>query len=159
ATGSALVVAGTGGTLAGVTLDGTGAGNSAAPLDMQHQGAGLSISGNLTLQGATLTLGDAAAAFQGQLQFVDAAPQKVDGFSAASRGTIVMGGYQNDGLANGSATTKLTLGANLTVTGASGKIDMGSGSFDNQGVIIEDPNATGGNPFKTMTLSGTGWTN
>jgi hypothetical protein len=160
ATGSALVAVGPGGTLAGVTLDGTGAGNSAAPLDMQHQSASLRVSGDLTLKGATLTLGDDATNFADTLLFVDAAAQTVDGLSAASPGTIVFGGYKGDGLFNSTSTTKVTLGANLTVTGASGTIDMGTAAFDNLGTILEDPNATVGTPVsKTMTLNGTGWVN
>ncbi|HZY84698.1 MAG TPA: hypothetical protein VFE78_07695, partial [Gemmataceae bacterium] len=158
ASGSALVAVGTS-TLVGVTLDGTGAGNSGSPLDMQTAFAVVKVSGNLTLKGAALRVGDLAANLQDQLLFVDAAPQTVDG-AAGSPGKIVFGGYAQDGLVGSAATVKLTLGPNLTVTGAAGKIDSGAAPFDNQGKVIADPLAAGPNPFQTtITLSGAGWAN
>jgi hypothetical protein len=158
ATGSALVVVATSKVI-GVTLDGTGAGNSTSPLSMQTQGATLKVSGALTLKGATLTLGNAAATFQDQVLFIDSSPQTVDGV-AGSPGTILLPGYLQDGLFTTTNSVKLTLGSNLTVTGAGGRIDTGGVPFDNQGKIIADPSASAANPFTiNLLLNGTNWTN
>src|SRR5262249_25950858 len=91
--------------------------------------------------------------------FVDASPQTIDG-DPASPGTILLGGYSPDGLVASTSSVKLTIGPNLTITGAAGRIDTGTVPFDNQGAIIADPTATGPNPFQTLViLNGTNWTN
>src|SRR5439155_1650490 len=58
-------------------------------------------------------------------------------------------------------TAVLTLGPNLTITGASGIIDsLGAVGIDNQGAIIADPAAQGlGLTSGTITVNGAGWTN
>ncbi len=157
--GSALVVTGRSSRLAGVTLDGTGAGNSSSPLDMHSQAATLYVTGNLILNGATLAIGDAPANFDDELYFIDTVPELIDG-GAGNPGTIVLGGYQYDGLYATGNSVQLTLGPNLTVTGAAGTINGGSVAFDNQATIIADAVASGPNPFQTtMILTGAGWTN
>ena len=79
---NALIATNSGGTLNGVTLDGTGAGNNDSPLDMQtNVGAVVSVSGGLTLKGAVLRLGNAANTTYGQLSFTGAT-QTIDGASA-----------------------------------------------------------------------------
>ena len=58
------------------------------------------------------------------------------------------------------AASALTLGANLTVTGAAGIIDSGTGAFDNLGTIIADPKATAATLTSgTFILNGTAWMN
>jgi hypothetical protein len=159
AAGSTMIVTTTSSTLTGVTLDGTGAGNSTSPLDMHTANATLLVSGSLILGGATLPLGDAAGNLLDRLLFVDSTPQVIDG-SAGNPGTILFGGYAQDGLFTSNASVGLTLGANLTITGAAGQINSGSVAFDNQGTIDADPSAAAPNPFQTtIVLGGTGWTN
>src|SRR5262249_6498193 len=78
---------------------------------------------------------------------------------AGSPGTILFGARSNSTVQANNGTL-LTLGPNLTVTGASGSINSQSVAFDNQGKIIADPAALGlGLTAGTITLTGTGWTN
>ena len=89
-TGNALVATNNAGTLNGVTLDGTGAGNSVSPLDMQSVSGQVSVQGGMTLKGSTIQLGNAAGTTSSNLVFVNGS-QTVDGASALSPGTIVFG--------------------------------------------------------------------
>src|SRR5207244_943441 len=87
---NALIVSNLGGTLVGVTLDGT-AGNP-SPLDLgTNIGAYVYVSGGLTLDGATVRLGRPDGSTYGGLYFTGAA-QAVDG-TAARQGTILMGSH------------------------------------------------------------------
>src|SRR5439155_26549695 len=133
----------------------------AGALDMQTNNSSLNVSGNLSLPGGIVRLGDNGANFTfGQLFFVDATPQTVDGVAGAGNaGTIVFGTRSNSLIRSNTAV--LTLGPNLTITGASGIIDsLGAVGIDNQGAIIADPAAQGlGLTSGTITVNGAGWTN
>src|SRR5205807_3066856 len=99
----------------------------------------------------------------GQVYFVDASPQTIDGAGGgANAGTVLLGASAANGLlCLGGA--KVTLGANLTVTGASGKVNTTSVPFDIQGTVVADPTAMGlGQVSGTIILNtdgATGWTN
>ena len=84
---TALVAVNFASKLIGVTLDGTGAGANTHPLDMQTVSATVNISGNLTLKGATLVLGDAPANLVDKLSFVDGSAIAVSPFGATEAGS------------------------------------------------------------------------
>src|SRR4051794_25139866 len=76
AAGSGLV--GTGNfALAGVTLDGSGAGDNPRPLDLTPNTLDVSVTGGLTLKGATLPLGNTAGNTRSRLLFIGPTPQVV----------------------------------------------------------------------------------
>src|SRR5207253_2121998 len=130
-----LIVSNQGGTLAGVTVDGT-AGNP-SPLDLStNPGAYVYVSGGLTLDGATVRLGRPDGSTYGGLYFTGAA-QVLDG-TAARPGKIFMGFHSGNGLF-ASGAGPLTLGSHLAISGTAGRIDAGSNTFDNQAVITADP--------------------
>ncbi len=158
--GGVLTATNSGGTLNGVTLDGTG-GNNVSPLDMQASaGMFVFVSGGLTLKGAVLRMGNAANTTFGQLFFTGAA-QTIDGAAGAGNaGTIVFGANANNGIFLSTGFPVVTFGANLTITGAGGTINTGGFGFDNLGTITADPTAMGlGLASGTITLDGTRWTN
>jgi hypothetical protein len=143
-------------TLTNVTLDGTGAGNNASPLDMQTNTSTVNVSGKLTLKGAILPLGNAAGSTFGQLYFVDGAAQTIDGVNG-NPGKVLFGS-SGANLLQPSTGAVLTLGPNLTVTGATGRISTSTLAFVNLGTVSADPAAVG-QASGTITLDGTGWTN
>ena len=144
-----------GGTLAGVTLDGSGVGDNPRPLDLSPLTTDVSVTGNLTLKGATLPLGNVVGSRRGRLLFPGVTPQSILGV-ASFPGTILLGAHTGNGIDGVGAV--LTLGPNLTITGAAGLINSGTVAFHNQGTIIADPQAVG-LTFGTIILNGTGWTN
>ncbi len=152
--GNALLGTTAGGTLIGVTLSASG--GNASPLDMQTNSSDVFVSGGLTLSGVTLFLGNATGTTFGQLLFTGAA-ETIDGASGQP-GTITFGLSGGNGLFNEGLTGTLTLGANLTINGTAGQINMSNEAFDNQGTITADPTILG-TAAGTFTLSGTNWTN
>jgi hypothetical protein len=135
--------------LIGVTLDGTGVGNNISPLDMQTTGAWAFLSGGLTLKGAVLPLGNANGVTVGRLVLSGTTAQTIDGASG-NPGTILLGGSVSNGIIGQNAP--LTLGFNLTITGASGGIGSNV-AWSNFGNIIGDPSAAPGAAAGTITLS------
>src|SRR5207253_3658028 len=95
--GNALFATRNGGTLIGVTLDGTGSGNNVSPLDMQGTFASINVSGGLTLKGAVVHIADAGGSTFAQMSFIGTAPQTIDG-TAANPGTILFGKNVNNSL-------------------------------------------------------------
>ena len=85
------------------------------------------------------------------------AAETIDGASGHP-GTITFGLSGSNGLFNKGLTGALTLGANLTIHGTAGQINMSSQAFDNKGTITADPTILG-TAAGTITLSGTNWTN
>ena len=92
----------------------------------------------------------------GDLYLVGAA-ETIDGASGHP-GTITFGLSGSNGLINDGITGALTLGANLTVNGTAGQINMSNEPFDNKGTITADPTVLS-TAAGTITLSGTNWTN
>ncbi len=136
------------GTLNGITLQGT--------LDMRTNSSSAFISGGLTLSGGKAFLGNAAGTTTGELFLIGAA-ETIDGASGHP-GTITFGLSGSNGLINDGITGALTLGANLTVNGTAGQINMSNAPFDNKGTITADPTVLS-TAAGTITLNGTNWTN
>src|SRR5439155_16220623 len=84
----------------------------AGALDMQTNNSVVEVSGNLSLPGGIVRLGDNGANFTfGQLFFIDGTPQTVDGVAGAGNaGTIVFGTRSNSLIRSNTAV--LTLGPN-----------------------------------------------
>jgi hypothetical protein len=155
---NALVGTGNGGTLIGVTLDGTGSGSNVSPLDMQTNSSIIDVSGGLTLKGAVLRLGDPSGNnTSSQVFFTGVSPQTMDG-APSNPGTVLFGNNSSNSLS--SFGSVVTFGANLTVTGAAGQINTSLAAFDIEGTVAADPAAMGlGQTSGTITLNGTNWTN
>jgi len=141
--GATLVGTSSGGTLAGVTLDGN--------LDLATNSSPITVTSGLTLNG-TINLGSAnSSSTQSVLNFVGA--QTLGG-----SGPIVFGNYYsqiNTATSNGDSGT-LTIGSGITIHGQSGMIGFDGGSplpLVNQGTIAAD--GSGG----TLNVYGTNWTN
>ncbi len=155
AAGYALVSEG--GTLIGVTIDGS-AGN-ASPLDMQTNTSSVTVSGALLLSNSTIHLGNSTGSTYGRLFFGDSSPQLLDGADATHTGTIVFGPNGNNLIDdNGGSTAYLTLGANLTVQGLDGLITANSG-MDVKAAVTVDPTLFAGQTSGTITFSGSNWKN
>ena len=135
---------GSGGTLAGVTLDGT--------LDLAtNNQANVTVTGGLTLNG-TIDLGNNFwGTTRGQLRFVGA--QTLGG-----SGSVLFGGNGNESdqittaTSNGDSGT-LTIGSGITIHGKYGVIGNSSLPLINQGTIAAD--ISGGQ----IVINGTNWTN
>ncbi len=134
---------GSGGTLSGVTLDGT--------LDLASiDGANVAVTGGLTLNG-TIDIGSASDTTYGRLNFVGAQ-------TFAGTGAVVFGGagYGNNlintAALNGDSGT-LTIGSGITIHGKNGSIGNPALPLINQGTIAAD---VGGGQ---IGIYGTGWTN
>ncbi|HUY31916.1 MAG TPA: hypothetical protein VMV69_03985 [Pirellulales bacterium] len=144
---SVTLLASTGGTLLGVTLDGT--------LDVGHaSGASIDVQNGLTLgNGALVLIGNASGSNQGKLVFTGD-PESLGTFGAA---TVRLGGGTGNVV---EVDTIVTIGAGITIDGQSGVIN-GAATFTNDGTIAADGGNgtifpdTGG----TMTLDASGWTN
>jgi hypothetical protein len=159
---SALLATSSTSTLTNVTLDGTGAGNNVSPLDMQtNSDCRLNVSGNLTLKGAVIHAGNAAGTSRGLFYFIDATAQTIDGFDGTNPGTILFGASANNAIWFYQTGAVLTLGANLTITGATGQVRaLAGGAFDNLGAITADPMALGlGLGSGEIILTAVDWTN
>ncbi len=155
AAGYALVSEG--GTLIGVTIDGS-AGN-ASPLDMQTNTSSVTVSGALLLSNSTIHLGNSTGSTYGRLFFGDSSPQLLDGADATHTGTIVFGPNGNNLIdGNGGSTSYLTLGANLTVQGLDGTITANN-SMDVKAAVTVDPTLFVGQTSGTITFSGNNWKN
>ncbi len=134
-----------GGTLAGVTLDGT--------LDLAtNNGANVTITGGLTLNG-TIDLGNTSVSTYGRLNFVGA--QTLGG-----TGSVVFGGptgyihnNQITTASNNGDSGTLTIGAGITIEGQYGSIGNSALPLINQGTI--DANVSGGG----ISINGTNWSN
>jgi hypothetical protein len=129
-----------GGTLDGVTLGGN--------LDLAAVfNAHATVLNGLTLNGSTITLGNANGGSFGQLFFTGS--QTLGG-----TGTVLLGVSESNSLVwSGSGSTTLTIGPNILVHGRNGTIDFGSQSFINQGTISADTY------LGTITLNSTNWSN
>ena len=134
---------GSGGTLAGVTLDGT--------LDLAtNNQANVTVTGGLTLNG-TIDLDNFWGTTRGQLRFVGA--QTLGG-----SGSVLFGGNGNESdqittaTSNGDSGT-LTIGSGITIHGKYGVIGNSSLPLINQGTIAAD--ISGGQ----IVINGTNWTN
>ena len=126
-----------------------------APPGYARSTVDVSVTGGLTLKGATLPLGNVSGSTRSRLFFPGVTPQSIVGV-AGFPGTLLLGAHTGNGIdAVGAA---LTLGPNLTVTGAGGLINSGAVAFHNQGTIMADPQAVG-LTTGIITLSGAGWTN
>ncbi|MGO9915353.1 MAG: hypothetical protein ACLQIB_11655, partial [Isosphaeraceae bacterium] len=134
---------GSGGTLSGVTFDGT--------LDLStNDSANVTVTSGLTLNG-TINLGNASGSTYGRLNFVGA--QTLGG-----SGTVLFGGDSNN---NDRITTavssgdsgKLTIGSGITLEGENGLIGNASLPLINQGTINDD--VSGG----AFNIYGTNWSN
>jgi hypothetical protein len=142
-----------------VTLDGNG--GNVSPLDMQSHSTSLMVSGSLTLDNATINLGNGnvAAPTLGQLFFMDNGPEVLNGLNSDHPGTIVFGVSGSNGIYHGYYGGTLTLGRNLTVRGDSGQINMGSNSMDFQSTLTVDPTLFPGQTTGRVSINGTSWTN
>ena len=120
--GAELVFTSSGGTLDGVT--------TASDLDLaSHLGAYATIADGLTLENATIYLGDASGTINGRLYF--SGTETLDG-----TGTLLFGKSGNNVVSDYSGT--LTIGSGITVRGSSGTLINGSGTLINQGIISAD---------------------
>ena len=139
--GATIVGTSSGGTLAGVTLDGT--------LDMTGDLATVTVRGGLTLDG-TIELGSNNTSYYGDLNFQGA--QTLGG-----TGSVVLGesGYNEiDNYSSGSGDSgTLTIGSGITIAGQAGIIGNSSYPLINQGTI--DADVSGG----TISVNGTNWSN
>ena len=127
--GAELVVTGSSGTLSGVTVSG--------PLDLTGVTTGnspsLTVSNGLTLNNATVLLGNAAGTTYGQMLFNNTE-------TLGGTGTVLLGKHSSDGLFVNSSSV-LTIGPGITVRGSDGYLDNGSswtGTIVNQGTISAD---------------------
>jgi RHS repeat-associated protein len=150
ADGAELTFTNSGGTLAGVTFDNN--------LDVaNHDVAYATVTGGLTLTGATVLLGNAAGTTYGVLEFN--ATQTLGG-----SGTVILGKGGSNELYVASGT--LTIASGITVAGSSGYIN-GGGALVNQGTIsandsggltspfVYDTDFSGGNTGSTPAPIGT----
>ena len=142
--GATLIATSYGGTLAGVSIDGT--------LDMSASFALITVTGGLTIDG-TILMGNQAGTTNGILSFVGAQ-------TLAGTGEIVFGtsGFNqiNTASSGGSDTGTLTIGAGITIDGASGFIGYDGGVSQTPLVIEGTVDAqTGGDDIQ---IFGTGWT-
>lgn len=142
-----LVATANGGWLNAVTLTFAWGTN---PLDMQsNNGCYVDITGNLTLDGATISVGNGANTghlyFQGGTQTLDGSP---------NGGNIELFNGSSLELKTSSSSDQLTLGKNLFLYGYSGTIDSQAGKLVNQGLL----EASSSND-ETLTLAGANWTN
>jgi hypothetical protein len=143
---------GSGGTISAVTLAGV--------LDLESAGGLVSVQNGLTLPGGTVQLGNAAGTTTGELFLGGGVAQTVDGASDVSRGTILFGLSQNNGLFN-NLGGMVTFGRNLIMEGSAGTIGfIGNGGFpfDIQGTLLADPTILN-TPAGTFTLTGKNWNN
>jgi hypothetical protein len=142
-----------------VTLDGNG--GNVSPLDMQSHSTSLMVSGSLTLDNATIDLGNGnlTSPTVGQLFFMDNGPEILNGLNSDHPGSIVFGTGGSNGIYHGYYGGTLTLGRNLTVRGASGQINMGSNSMDFQSTLTVDPTLFPGQTTGRVSINGTSWTN
>jgi fibronectin-binding autotransporter adhesin len=142
--GAKLIFTSSGGTLDGVTFSGD--------LDLAtNNNAQASVRNGLTLNSATINLGDTNGSTSGQLFFSNT--QTLGG-----TGTVVLGASSTNSLVLAGtpfSSVTLTLGTNIQVHGKSGSIGPtggGSQTLINQGTINAD---SGG----TITLSAGTWSN
>jgi hypothetical protein len=139
--GAELLFTNFGGTLSGVTFNND--------LDLTTiNNANATVTNGLTLNNATVNLGDSAGSTLGRLFFQDT--QTLGG-----SGSVLLGGSGSNALfvTSSSNTATLTIAAGISVHGNNGGIFASSFSFINQGTISAD--TSGG----TLTLSGTNWSN
>jgi hypothetical protein len=131
-----------GGTLDGVTLDGT--------LDMtQVQGAGADVINGLTLNG-TIELGGASNS--AELIFDDAGDDGAE--TLGGTGTIQFGQASTSDTLDTESAATITFGPKITIqAGLNSVISAATGAFDNQGTITEDQ--SGGQ----LTITAVGWVN
>ncbi len=137
---------GTGGTLAGVTLDGT--------LDMATYSSVLAVTGGLTLSNGSILIGNGSGS-SGDLTFQGA--QTLGG-----TGTVIFGGgnaYNNrlDTASSGGDSGTLTIGSGITIEGQNGFIGLDGGGTEYP-MILEgtiDDNVSGGQ----IQVLGSNWTN
>jgi hypothetical protein len=141
--GTTITGTGSGATLSAVTLAGT--------LDMQANSASVNVSGGLTLPGGLVRLGNAAGSTFGRFFFIDATPETIDGV-VGSPGTVLMGAHGANGLYSQSGAV-MTLGANLTITGAAGTVSATGVAFDNKGTIADDMEAVRQTLFQPGNLT------
>ena len=124
--GGSVIVGAQGGTLDGVTLD--------CDLNLAINGimvdiVNLYIVNGLTLNGATVYLGNAAGSTAGQMLFDNTG-------TLGGTGTVLLGKNGGNGIYTGST---LTIGSGITVRGSSGTLGgEWSGSIVNQGTIAAD---------------------
>jgi hypothetical protein len=110
----------------GATLDNV---TSGANLDLStNSGASVNVLNNLTLNQATIYLGNAVGTTYGDLF--------LNGGTLGGTGTVLFGRSSNNFLEQGSGGT-FTIGPNITIRGGSGTIDS-SGAIVNQGTIVAD---------------------
>jgi YD repeat-containing protein len=142
---------GQGGTLAGVTLDGT--------LDLATNiYANLTVTGGLTLDG-TIDIGKADGSTLGHLNFVGA--QTLGGTGSVLFGTYAWPdgyeqGNQINTAASGGDSGTLTIGPGITIHGSTGVIGYDNGSYlplINHGTISADASGS------YILIFGTNWTN
>jgi hypothetical protein len=131
-----------GGTLDGVT--------AASDLLTSESGASATITDGLTLQKATVHLGNAAGSTYGSLTFLGS--QTVGG-----TGTVLFG--KSGGSVNAGYNTTLTLGPNITVAGSSGQLSSvyTNSAIINQGTITADDSGGLVPGFSYDTGFGGGW--
>ena len=159
--GARLLGTTSGGTLKnGVTLQGDPNLNQPPALDLTGgYGVVVTVSGGLTVNNATVSIGDANFPDWGMLSFTDSNP-----VLGGSGGAIVFVANSSYGYLNtlkvATGGGQLTIGPGITIHGSTGTIGYNSNnggpaniSFINQGTISAD--GSGG----TITLNGTGWTN
>lgn len=135
AAGAELTFTGSNGTLAGVTFNNN--------LDLASvYGADVTVTGGLTLNGATVDVGNAAGSTWGQLYF--SGTQTLGG-----SGTVLFGKSGNNGVYETAGASTLTIGSGITVRGSSGTISSYSGNSTvvNQGTISADDSGGLTTPF------------
>ena len=127
--GAELVATSSGGTLSGVTVSG--------PLDLTGVTTGnspsLTVTNGLTLNNATVLLGNAAGTTYGQMFFNTSE-------TLGGTGTVLLGKHSSDGLFVNSSCI-LTLGSGITVRGSDGYLDSSNpwtGTIVIQGTILAD---------------------
>ncbi len=141
ADGARLVGTASGGSLNGLTLNGD--------LDLGANGAGVTVSGGLTLNG-TITLGSGANA--AGLTFLGTQ-------TLAGTGTVLFAGTNRANQLTTTNQATLTIGAGIRVRGMSGTLgyiagasDFQNPSFDIQGTVAADT------PGGTLTVNAADWT-
>ena len=147
--GAELVFTDSGGTLDGVT--------AASDLDLAtNNNANVHIVDGLTLNNATVYVGNASGTTYGQMLFDTSE-------TLAGTGTVLFGKNGNNAVRvwNGSGAT-LTIGSGITVRGSSGTLGQGwgNGTIVNQGTIAADDSGGLVGGFANDTGFGTsyGWT-
>ena len=125
--GAELAFTTSGGTLAGVSFDNN--------LDLASvNDANATVTGGLTLNGATMELGNAAGSTYGQLYFNGTQ-------TLAGTGTVLFGKSSSNALdETASSSSTLTLGSGITVRGSSGTLGgyYSNDAVVNQGTIAAD---------------------